>query len=61
MLNSISFSSAGVTEAGAVIQPSRQPVIDQVLEKLLTTITRSSGSAICRKLGATARSYTMRA
>ena len=38
---------------GWVIQPSRQPVIAQALEKLLTENTRSSSSANCRIDGAT--------
>jgi hypothetical protein len=56
MLYSVSISKLGPSAAGAVIQPSRQPVIDQVLEKLLTTMTRSSGSACSRNDGAWRRS-----
>ena len=42
--------------AGITIQPSRQPVMAQVLEKLLTAMTGSSGRANCRTEGATGRS-----
>ena len=38
--------------AAATIQPRRQPVIRKLLEKLCTTTSRSSGSAMSRKLGA---------
>ena len=44
VLNSISFSIVGSRSGGITTQPSRQPVIAQVFEKLLTTISRSSGS-----------------
>jgi hypothetical protein len=46
---SITVSISG----GATIQPSRQPVIAQALEKLCSTTTRSSGSATSWKEGAT--------
>ena len=41
---------------GCVSQPSRQPVIAQDFEKLLMTMSRSSGSATSRKDGAARRS-----
>ena len=50
--------------SGTTSQPSRQPVITQVLEKLLQTMTRSSGSATSSNDGAacdpsyTSREYT---
>ena len=37
---------------GATSQPTRQPVIDQFLEKELAKITRSPGSMTSRKDGA---------
>ena len=40
--------------SGTTSQPSRQPVITQVFEKLLQTITRSSGSATSSRDGAAA-------
>jgi hypothetical protein len=52
VLNSTSFSITGSRSGGTVIQPSRHPVIAQFFEKLLTTISRSSGSAWSRKDGA---------
>ena len=52
VLNSTSFSTCGCRSGGTVSQPSRQPVIAQLFEKLLTTISRSSGSAWSRKDGA---------
>ena len=41
-----------VSAAGSTSQPSRQPVIRKLLEKLWATTSRSSGSATSRKLGA---------
>ncbi len=52
VLNSISLPSASVMAAGATSQPSRQPVIRKLLEKLCATTRRSSGAATSRKLGA---------
>ncbi len=54
VLNSISLPSASVSAAGTTSQPSRQPVIRKLLEKLCATISRSPGSAMSRKLGAQA-------
>jgi hypothetical protein len=56
VLISISFSTVGWMSAGAIIQPSRQPVIAQDLEKLLMTMTLSSGSTRSRTEGAAQRS-----
>ena len=44
--------TASRVPSGSTSQPSRQPVIIQVLEKLLQTITRSSGSATSSREGA---------
>ena len=52
VLNSSSLPTAGVMLAGMVSQPKRQPVIKKLLEKLLTTTSRSSASDTSRKLGA---------
>ena len=41
------------TDGGCVSQPTRQPVMAQLLEKLFTPITRSSGSARRDRQGAT--------
>jgi len=38
-------SNSGIRLAGTVIQPSRQPVIAQFFEKLLTALSQSYGSA----------------
>ena len=45
----------GATDAGCVSQPTRQPVIAQLFEKLLIASARSSGSACARIEGAHAR------
>ena len=42
----------GVMAAGITSQPSRQPVIRKLLEKLCTTTSRSSAEAMSRKDGA---------
>jgi hypothetical protein len=60
VLNSVSLARSSVTSAGTTSQPSRQPVIDQFLEKLLMPMTRSSGSAIESTEGARSRSKVMR-
>src|SRR4029077_6615654 len=52
VLYSISLPRSGISDGGATIQPSRQPVISQALEKLLVLTRRSSGSARSRKDGA---------
>ena len=52
VLNSISLPSAGIKSGGNTSQPSRQPVIRKLFEKLLATTRRSWGSATSRKLGA---------
>ena len=54
VLNSISLASSAAKPGGATIQPRRQPVIRKLFEKLCTTSSRSSGSAMSRKLGAQA-------
>ena len=46
------IATVGPSEGGWTIQPSRQPVIAHDLEKLLITISRSSGSAMSRMVGA---------
>ena len=46
--------------AGRTSQPRRQPVIRKLFEKLCTTIRRSSGSAMSRKLGAQRRAAARR-
>ena len=46
------FSTMVPSEGCTVIQPMRQPVIAQFLEKLLTKTMRSSGSMISMKEGA---------
>ena len=45
---------SSVSDAGTTIQPTRHPVMDQALEKLLTEMTRSSGAQCLRKDGADA-------
>lgn len=40
------------SDGGSTSHPRRQPVIKKLLEKLCVTISRSSGSATSRKLGA---------
>jgi hypothetical protein len=60
VLNSTSFSITGKRSGGTTIQPSRQPVIAQFFEKLLTTISRSSRSAWSRKDGAGRLPQTIR-
>ena len=60
VLYSTSLPSAGISGSGALIQPSRQPVIAQVLENELIATRRSPGSAISRKAGAAGRSNTRR-
>ena len=60
VLNSFIFSSVGIMPGGAVIQPMRQPVMLQDLEKLFSTSTGSSSPAISRKEGARVPSNTMR-
>jgi len=52
VLYSRSTPRASTRLGGATIQPSRQPVIRQALEKLLVDTSRSSGSASGRKDGA---------
>ena len=52
VLNSISLPICGVMLSGITSQPKRQPVIKKLLEKLCTTTSLSSGSAMSRKLGA---------
>ena len=47
-------ATAESTPAGTTSQPRRQPVMIQVLEKLLQTMTRSSGAAMSRRDGAAA-------
>ena len=60
-VTSTSSVTASRAPSGTTSQPSRQPVITQVLEKLLQTITRSSGSATSSSDGAAATpSYTSR-
>ena len=60
-VTSTSSVIASRVPSGTTSQPSRQPVITQVLEKLLQTITRSSGSATSSSDGAAAApSYTRR-
>ncbi len=56
VLYSIMLNRASVTHSGVTIQPMRQPVIAQLLEKLFTTMSGSSGSAMSMNEGATARS-----
>ena len=43
----------GMSSRGAAIQPSRQPVINQDLEKVLVLTMRSSAEPNSRKEGAT--------
>ncbi len=52
VLYSISFDRSSTSVDGSVIQPSRQPVISQLFENELTTMTRSSRSARSRNDGA---------
>ena len=54
VLYSISLPTSGTSAGGATIQPSRQPVISQVLENVLVLTTRSSGAARSRNEGAAA-------
>ena len=54
LLYSISLARSSVSDAGTTIQPTRHPVMDQALEKLLTEMTRSSGAQCLRKDGADA-------
>ena len=66
VLNSINLPRCNVADGGNTSQPSRQPVIRKLLEKLCATIKRSCGEAMSRKLGAApfslgskySRSYT---
>ena len=51
-VTSTSSVIASRAPSGTTSQPRRQPVITQVLEKLLHTITRSSGSAMSSSDGA---------
>ena len=53
-VTSTSSVIASRVPSGTTSQPRRQPVITQVLEKLLHTITRSSGSATSSSDGAAA-------
>ena len=46
------FVMASRVPSGSTSQPRRQPVIIQALEKLLQTMTRSSGSATSSSEGA---------
>ena len=52
MLYSSSDPRSGHDVGGTTIQPTRQPVMLQALEKLLTTINRSRSSARVRNDGA---------
>ena len=52
MLNSVSIARVASRPAGATIQPRRHPVMDQVLEKVLTEMTRSSGFGAGQGVGA---------
>ncbi len=52
VLYSTSTAIASVSFGGSTIQPIRQPVIRQALEKLLVLMTRSPSSASGRKEGA---------
>ena len=52
VLNSTSLPMSWVVSVGITSQPRRQPVIRKLLEKLCTTISRSSGVVTSRKLGA---------
>jgi len=61
MLNSVIFSNTLVSSAGAITQPSRQPVIDQLFENELTITTGSSGPASVTSDGAWRTPYAIRA
>ena len=52
LLHSASTDMVSAMPDGVIIQPSRQPVIAQALEKPLSTKTGSVGSARVRKEGA---------
>ncbi len=52
VLYSRSTPTASTSAGGSTIQPSRQPVIRQALEKLLMLMTRSSGVVSGRNEGA---------
>ena len=52
VLYSISLPNPCMRSVGICIQPKRQPVINQDLEKLFTEMTRSSLSLISKKEGA---------
>ena len=54
VLYSRSTPSPSISAGGTTIQPRRQPVIRQALEKLFTPITRSSGVTSGRNDGALA-------
>jgi hypothetical protein len=52
LLNSSSLPAPAIAAGGNTSQPRRQPVIRKLLLKLWATISRSSGAATSRKLGA---------
>ena len=52
VLYSISLPISGIRASGAMIQPRRQPVISQALEKLFALTTRASRPAMSRNDGA---------
>jgi hypothetical protein len=51
----MTLARSGATASGTVSQPTRHPVIRHDLLKLLTTMSRSSSSAIARNDGAALR------
>jgi hypothetical protein len=59
-LYSISTPRPSISAGGQTIQPRRQPVIRQALEKLFTPMIRSSAVASGRKDGADGRSKVRR-